>query len=98
MRAGRLRVSIPREQFGKIIAPAILLMLFAQSGPAQDKPSYAELPNFHKVSERLYRGGQPRSGGIKRLAELGIKTIINLRGVDGQTRAEEAEAKAAGLA
>jgi uncharacterized protein (TIGR01244 family) len=102
MRAGRLGASILKEQISRIMAVALLSMLVAQSGLAQDlaqdKAGYAELPNFHKVSERLYRGGQPRSGGVKRLAELGIKTIINLRGVDQQTRAEEAEAKAAGLA
>jgi protein tyrosine/serine phosphatase len=49
------------------------------------------------VNERLYRGGQPKKGGIEQLSELGIKTIINLRGEDEQTRAEEAEAKAANL-
>jgi protein tyrosine phosphatase (PTP) superfamily phosphohydrolase (DUF442 family) len=49
------------------------------------------------VSERLYRGGQPRAGGVGRLRELGINTIINLRGVNERTRAEEAEAHALGL-
>lgn len=37
------------------------------------------LPNFHKVSEDLYRGAQPTAIGIKQLKEMGIKTIINLR-------------------
>jgi uncharacterized protein (TIGR01244 family) len=67
------------------------------AGLAQEAPRYAELPNFHKVSDKLYRGAQPRTGGVKKLAEVGIKTIINLRGADETTRAEEAEAKAAGL-
>jgi len=97
MRADRLGASILKEQISKIIAAAILSMLVAQAGLAQDRPSYAELPNFYKVSERLYRGGQPKGGGIKRLAGLGIKTIINLRGPDELARGEEAEAKAAGL-
>jgi uncharacterized protein (TIGR01244 family) len=71
-------------------------MLAAAVSLAED-PRSSELPNFSKVNERLYRGGQPKAGGIKKLAEIGIKTIINLRGTDEQTRAEEAEAKAAGL-
>jgi protein tyrosine/serine phosphatase len=37
------------------------------------------LPNFHKVSETLYRGAQPDANGIAKLKEMGIKTILNLR-------------------
>jgi protein tyrosine/serine phosphatase len=79
-----------------MIGAAIVLMLAASVSLAQD-PRYAELPNFSKVNERLYRGGQPKVGGVKKLAEIGIKTIINLRGEDELTRTEEAEAKSAGL-
>nr|HPG31875.1 dual specificity protein phosphatase family protein [bacterium] len=39
----------------------------------------SELPNFYKVSDVLYRGAQPTENGVKKLKELGIKTIINLR-------------------
>jgi tyrosine-protein phosphatase SIW14 len=59
--------------------------------------TFAELPNFHAVNARLYRGGQPRADGLRRLAALGIKTVINLRDDDERARAEEKEAKAAGL-
>lgn len=45
----------------------------------------------------MYRGAQPRPGGIRRLTELGINTVINLRGPNAQTRADEAEAKSLGL-
>jgi protein tyrosine/serine phosphatase len=37
------------------------------------------LPNFHKVSEDLYRGAQPTATGIRQLKDMGIKTVINLR-------------------
>ncbi len=37
------------------------------------------LPNFHKVSDELYRGAQPTKQGIEQLKKLGIKAIINLR-------------------
>ncbi|MEN6386304.1 MAG: tyrosine-protein phosphatase [Phycisphaerales bacterium] len=37
------------------------------------------LPNFHKVSDVLYRGAQPDAQGIAKLKEMGIKTIVNLR-------------------
>jgi protein tyrosine/serine phosphatase len=59
--------------------------------------TYAELPNFHAVGARLYRGGQPRAGGLQRLAALGVKTVVNLRDDDGRAREEEREARALGL-
>jgi len=37
------------------------------------------LPNFHKVSDDLYRGAQPSAEGMKQLEKLGIKTVVNLR-------------------
>jgi protein tyrosine/serine phosphatase len=39
----------------------------------------AGLPNFHKVTDDLYRGAQPSEEGIATLKNMGIKTIINLR-------------------
>ncbi|MDQ2855849.1 MAG: sulfur transferase domain-containing protein [Acidobacteriota bacterium] len=60
-------------------------------------PKLAELPNFHQVNEKLYRGAQPKQDGLKRLAQLGIKTIVNLREDDAQAKREEADARAAGL-
>lgn len=77
---------------------AVVLTLWAPAGLAREAPRYPELPNLHKVNDHLYRGGQPRNGGIRKLLEVGIRTIINLRGQDDLTRAEEAESKAAGLA
>lgn len=40
------------------------------------------LPNFHKVSDVLYRGGQPEKQGMEELKKMGIKTIVNLRTSD----------------
>jgi protein tyrosine/serine phosphatase len=37
------------------------------------------LPNFHKVSDTLYRGAQPDAEGFRQLKALGIKTVVNLR-------------------
>ena len=96
MRVNEAGFSIRVIRASRMITAAILIALVASASPAQ-APSHTELPNFFKVSERLYRGGQPKTGGVKKLAEIGIKTIINLRGTDEMTRAEEAEAKAAGL-
>ncbi|HEX5733916.1 MAG TPA: tyrosine-protein phosphatase [Blastocatellia bacterium] len=97
MLTGRIIALTVKRRISSTIAAAFVMALVTSAGLAGQAPRYAELPNFHKVNEKLYRGGQPREGGVKKLAELGIKTIINLRGADDLTRAEEAEAKAAGL-
>lgn len=78
-------------------AVAVALVLLSASASAQDATSNAELPRFSQVSERLYRGAQPRDGGLVKLRDLGINTIINLRGASSRTRAQEAEARATGL-
>lgn len=76
----------------------VFVALLAATAAAQKpEPRYKELPNFHRVSATLYRGGQPREGGLQRLAELGVKTIINLRERDENAGAEEREAQALGL-
>lgn len=76
---------------------AIALILLSATASAQDATGYTELPRFKQVSERLSRGAQPRDGGLSRLRDLGINTVINLRGASAQTRAQEAEARALGL-
>jgi protein tyrosine/serine phosphatase len=37
------------------------------------------VPNFHKVSDDLYRGAQPSEEGFRQLEKSGIKTVVNLR-------------------
>lgn len=58
---------------------------------------HPELPKIQQINERLYRGAQPRKGGMRRLVEMRINTVINLRGAGAHTRADEAEAKSLGL-
>ena len=76
---------------------AIALILLSATASAQNATAYAELPRFKQVSERLSRGAQPRDGGLSRLRDLGINTVINLRGTSARTRAQEVEARALGL-
>ena len=78
------------------VAVAVLSCSFTL-GIAQVAIKDTDLPNFDKVSETLYRGGQPKSGGLQKLTQLGVKTVVNLRDDDERARAEEVEAVAAGL-
>jgi len=79
-----------------------MVLLAAPCGAASAKKTanegaYPELPNFHQVDENVYRGGQPAAGGVARLKELGIRTIVNLRYERELVDAEQAEAEAAGI-
>jgi protein tyrosine/serine phosphatase len=56
-----------------------------------------ELPRFFKVNESLYRGAQPKAGGMARLASLGVRTVICLRQENEDTRIEAEEARKSGI-
>lgn len=86
-----------KNRFYNSSALAALLLLASLASAQSPASGYKELPNFHEVNARLFRGGQPREGGLKRLASLGVKTIINLREADEVAAAEEREAHALGL-
>ena len=45
--------------------------------------------NFQKVDDHVYRGAQPTEQGFKNLAQLGIKTIVDLREPGDRSRIEE---------
>lgn len=79
------------------LSAVALALAFSAVAAAQDAPQYEELPNFHQVNADLYRGAQPLPEGFRRLAALGVRTVINLRAADARARAEEQEARAAGL-
>lgn len=46
------------------------------SAPAEKKAS--SLPNFARVSDALYRSGQPTRAGMDQLRSYGVKTILKL--------------------
>ena len=79
------------------LALFVTLVLFTSAGFSQQPVDNKKLPNFHEVNSKLYRGAQPKAGGVKELAARGIKTIVNLRGPGEGARKEEVEARAAGL-
>jgi tyrosine-protein phosphatase SIW14 len=54
----------------------LLLLLLPAAVAAPKAPS---IPRFQKVSDALYRGGQPEKDGFEYLKSQGIRTVINLR-------------------
>ena len=55
------------------------------------------LPNFHRVSARLYRGGQPTREGMAALEQLGVRTIVDLRDWSGISFVDRKRARAHGM-
>jgi tyrosine-protein phosphatase SIW14 len=41
--------------------------------------SKRDIPNFGQVAPNIYRGAAPTAAGLKKLKEMGVKTIIDLR-------------------
>lgn len=81
---------------GRLIPLLLLAMLLCATCTAGEPPvandprsaawaepitDYPGLPNLFRVSDGLFRGAQPsKDGGYASLAEMGIKTVVNLRG------------------
>jgi protein tyrosine/serine phosphatase len=49
-----------------------------------------DLPNFYRIDDHYLHGGQPNEAGFHKLAEMGVKLVIDLRG-DGGDRDEREE-------
>jgi len=85
------------EKSNKLLLASVVILVFNLAALAQKDARYPELPDFHQVNAQLYRGGQPKTSGLQKLKELGVKTVVNLRRKDDLARAEETEARSLGL-
>lgn len=97
-----LSIHKTRRYLTRYLISLVLLVLasvpvIGQNRKVVDEKQSDALPNFGRVSERLYRGGQPRQGGFRKLATLGVNTVINLRDDDERSVAEAEAVRAAGL-
>ena len=64
------------KQFPVLVLAVLSIPAWAANTSAVEA---AGIPNFHQVNEHIYRGGQPTDEGWTSLADLGIKTVIDLR-------------------
>ena len=67
----------------------VCAFLVSASGFSAAAVALPGLPNFQKVNEQVYRGGQPAPEGFVNLAALGIKTVVDLRGIGEHSQADE---------
>jgi protein tyrosine/serine phosphatase len=76
-----------------LILTIIVSAMLASAGCAGSRAALhgEPVPNFHRVDAQLYRGGQPTAEGFRRLADLGVKTVISLRAYGHTARREQVE-------
>jgi protein tyrosine/serine phosphatase len=72
---------------------ALSAVSFAQS--AQASFPGVKIKNFGQMDERFFRGAQPKEDDYRSLAELGVKTVIDLR--DDATDYERPAVEALGM-
>jgi protein tyrosine/serine phosphatase len=69
----------------------VFVVFFAWTASSAGEPQWAVpiglegVPNLHRVSDTVYRSAQPDRKGFKNLAAIGIKTVINLRLLHGDS-------------
>ncbi len=62
------------------IGRAIILLAAALLQAQETVPGHVKgLPNFHRVNQHIYRGGQPSADGLAALHKMGMKTVLDLR-------------------
>lgn len=87
-----------------ITSPQLSAQALKNSSPTISPPRYGQklrlpgVPNAGKLNDFLFRGAQPRSEGFQQLKNLGITTIVDLRGEDRDKIAwERKQAEALGI-
>jgi protein tyrosine/serine phosphatase len=69
----------------------VVSLVFAAENPA------AHVRNFDKVSDHIYRGGDPTAVGLTELGAMGIKIDLDLRETSAATKVEKGEAEKLGI-
>jgi uncharacterized protein (TIGR01244 family) len=79
------------------LAIALAITTGIASFPAAAQSVPTGVPNFHQINEHVFRGAQPTNEGFQSLANLGVKTIIDLREPGNRSVAERKVVEAAGM-
>jgi protein tyrosine/serine phosphatase len=88
----------PRRNYATILVTAIAFILSLSVNALAKKNSTfpnVKIKNFGQMDERFYRGARPKDEDYKALAELGVKTIIDL--TDNSREYEQPAVESAGL-
>ena len=75
----------------------VSLIAGTQVSRCQAQQDLRGLPNFGRVTETLYRGGQPTSDGFNRLRGMGVEMVVNFRENRTETLREKREVESLGM-
>jgi tyrosine-protein phosphatase SIW14 len=73
------------------------LVAGAQLSRHESEKAPRGLPNFGRVSESLYRGGQPTLDGFKTLRAMGVGMVVNLRDDRAEMATEQRQVESLGM-
>ena len=82
---------------GHSLLTAVLLGWVAARYAEAQLPPAEHVRNFAKVSDFVYRGGEPSSVGIEELGAMGIKIVIDLREPSHTTELERQQVEKLGM-
>jgi protein tyrosine phosphatase (PTP) superfamily phosphohydrolase (DUF442 family) len=84
-------------QAPSVVAPPQSGIAPAKVSAPAEKLNLAGLGNAGRINDVLYRGAQPSAQGLTALKNLGITTIVDLRGEASEVQWERTQAESLGL-
>jgi len=75
------------------LGSALAASPFSRPGEWATPVSDAGIENLYRVETNLFRSAVPTSAGFQKLAQMGVKTVLDLRGGDGDKEAAGASLK-----
>jgi tyrosine-protein phosphatase SIW14 len=72
-------ISLSSKKRHALLALVTILSLAAVSAAQENSTKNVSIKNFGQMDDRFYRGAQPKEREFKELAQLGIRTVIDLR-------------------
>lgn len=74
-----MHISLSSKKRHALLALVTILSLAAVTSAQENSTTNVTIKNFGQMDDRFYRGAQPKEKEFKELAQLGIRTIIDLR-------------------
>ena len=87
-------ISLSSKKRPALLALVAILSLSAVAS-AQENSTNVTIKNFGQMDDRFFRGAQPKENEFKELAQLGIRTVIDLR--DDPERYEKGMVESLGM-
>ena len=81
----------------KSLALLLATLVLAVGCASRGLPPLHGITNFGRVNGTLYRGAQPDEAALVQLQQLGVKSVVNLRGPGSASVAEEMQARQHGI-